>query len=146
MPNVGTADTYGSASQVPVFTTDAQGRVSAVTSTNISINGSQVTSGVIAVDHGGTGLSTIPTNGQLLIGNGTGFIETTLTAGTDINITNGAGSITIANDGNITTSAPLASTGGSSAVISLNNSGVSANTYGTASSVPTFTVTAKGSC
>lgn len=37
MPNVGTPNTYGSATQVPVFTTDAQGRVSAVT--NTAING-----------------------------------------------------------------------------------------------------------
>lgn len=36
------------------------------------------------------------TNGQLLIGNGTGFTSATLTAGANITITNGAGSITIA--------------------------------------------------
>lgn len=44
----------------------------------------------------GTGL---PTNGQLLIGNGTDFTTATLTAGTGITITNGAGSITIAAGG-----------------------------------------------
>jgi len=43
MPNVGTAGTYGSASQVPVVTTDAQGRVSTVVSTAISILSSAVT-------------------------------------------------------------------------------------------------------
>lgn len=37
MPNVGTAGTYGSASNVPVLTTDAQGRVSSVVNTAISI-------------------------------------------------------------------------------------------------------------
>lgn len=37
MPNVGTAGSYGSASQVPVITTDAQGRVSGVVNTAISI-------------------------------------------------------------------------------------------------------------
>jgi hypothetical protein len=42
MPDVGTAGTYGSASEVPVFTTDAQGRVSAVTNTSIEITASQV--------------------------------------------------------------------------------------------------------
>lgn len=42
MPNVGTADTYGSASQVPVITTDAQGRISSVTNTSIAITASQV--------------------------------------------------------------------------------------------------------
>lgn len=37
MPNVGTAGTFGSASSVPVITTDAQGRVSGVVGTAISI-------------------------------------------------------------------------------------------------------------
>jgi len=52
-------------------------------------------SGTLGVAGGGTGLTTTPTNGQLDIGNGTGFTRTTLTAGTGITITNGAGSITI---------------------------------------------------
>lgn len=43
MPNVGTANTYGSASSVPVITTDAQGRVSGVTPTAISILSSAIT-------------------------------------------------------------------------------------------------------
>lgn len=146
MPNVGTADTYGSASQVPVLTTDGQGRVSAVTNTSIAINGSQVTSGVVAVQNGGTGLSTLPSNGQLLIGNGTGFTESTLSTGSGISVVNGSGTITINNAGVLTVgaSAPIASSGGQNPSISLNDSGVIANTYGTASSVSTFTVTAKG--
>jgi len=37
LPNVGIAGTYGSATQVPVITTDAQGRVSAVTNTTITV-------------------------------------------------------------------------------------------------------------
>ncbi len=48
------------------------------------------------VAKGGTGLTTAPTNGQLLIGNGTGYALGTLTQGTGINITNGTGTITIA--------------------------------------------------
>jgi trimeric autotransporter adhesin len=36
MPNTGTAGTYGSATAIPVITTDAQGRVSAVTTATIS--------------------------------------------------------------------------------------------------------------
>lgn len=50
MPNVGTAGTYGSAAAVPVFTTDAQGRVSAASNTNIAIPASQITDFSEAVD------------------------------------------------------------------------------------------------
>ena len=54
--------------------------------------------GTVAVDQGGTG-QTSYTNGELLIGNTTGntLTKTTLTAGTGISVTNGTGSITIAN-------------------------------------------------
>ena len=146
MPNVGTASTYGSAASVPVFTTDAQGRVSAVTNTSIAINGNQITSGVVAVANGGTGLSTAPTNGQLLIGNGAGYTLSTLSTGSGVSVTNGSGSITLTNTGVLTVgaTAPIASSGGQNPNISINNSGVVAGTYGTASSVGTFTVTAKG--
>lgn len=44
---VGTAGTYGSASQVPVFITNASGQVTSVTNTSIAIAGSQITSGTI---------------------------------------------------------------------------------------------------
>lgn len=56
--------------------------------------------GTLAVDHGGTG-QTSYTNGQLLIGNTTGntLTKATLIAGTNITITNGTGSITIAASG-----------------------------------------------
>jgi hypothetical protein len=53
-----------------------------------------------------TGTSTAAANGQLLIGNGTNFTKATLTAGTNVSITNGAGTITIsATDTNTTYSA-----------------------------------------
>lgn len=55
--------------------------------------------GTLGVANGGTGLATTPTNGQIDIGNGTGFTRTTLTAGSNITITNGSGSITIASTG-----------------------------------------------
>jgi hypothetical protein len=53
--------------------------------------------GITPVINGGTGLNTIPNNGQLLIGNGTGYALGTLTAGNGISVTNGAGSITVVN-------------------------------------------------
>jgi hypothetical protein len=55
--------------------------------------------GVIPVASGGTGLSTIPTNGQLLIGNGTGYTLNTLGVGAGLSVTNGIGTITLANTG-----------------------------------------------
>jgi hypothetical protein len=63
--------------------------------------GAVVLSGVLARANGGTGLATAPTNGQLLIGNGAGYTLATITAGSGsgITITNGAGTISIANAG-----------------------------------------------
>ena len=61
--------------------------------------GAVTVAGTLAVANGGTGLTTTPANGALDIGNGTGFTRATLTAGTAISVTNGAGSITIANTG-----------------------------------------------
>ena len=53
--------------------------------------------GIQQVTSGGTGLGTIPSNGQLLIGNGTGYSLRTLFAGTGISIANGSGAISITN-------------------------------------------------
>jgi len=53
----------------------------------------------LPVTSGGTGLSTIPANGQLLIGNGTGYSLNTLGTGAGISVTNGVGTISIANTG-----------------------------------------------
>jgi hypothetical protein len=67
----------------------------------LSTNGSGTLAfGTLAVGAGGTG-QTSYTNGQLLIGNTTGntLTKATLTAGTNITITNGAGAITIAASG-----------------------------------------------
>jgi hypothetical protein len=52
-----TANTYGSASAVPVFAVNAQGQLTSVTNTNIAISASQVTSGTLAVDQGGTNIA-----------------------------------------------------------------------------------------
>ena len=55
--------------------------------------------GITPIVNGGTGLGTIPTNGQLLIGNGTGYTLNTLGAGIGVSVTNGAGTAVIANTG-----------------------------------------------
>lgn len=57
--------------------------------------------GVIQIPNGGTGLSSYPSDGQLLIGSTVGekYVLNTLTAGLGIGVTNGAGTISIANAG-----------------------------------------------
>ena len=80
--------------------------------------------GTVAVANGGTGLTATPTNGQIDIGNGTGFTRSTLTAGSNITITNASGSITIAATGStgvtsVTGTSPVVSSGGTTPAISL---------------------------
>lgn len=78
--------------------------------------------GIIGPINGGTGVDGVPTNGQLLIGDTGTYKLNTLTQGTGINVTNGAGSITVG----------------------LTDTGVTAGTYGTASNIPTYAVNAQG--
>jgi hypothetical protein len=69
--------------------------VAATVPSFLSVSGSPITtSGTLAFS-----LASTPTNGQLLIGNGTGFSYSTLTAGSNITITNSSGGITIASTG-----------------------------------------------
>jgi len=51
--------------------------------------------GTLGVSKGGTGTTANPASGQLLIGNGTDFTLSTLTAGSGVSIANTAGAITI---------------------------------------------------
>ena len=78
------------------------GTIAPQNSDNVNITGGKISGLVppLPVDSGGTGQSTF-TDGELLIGNSTGntLAKATLTAGANITITNGAGSITIAVSG-----------------------------------------------
>jgi len=87
--------------------------------TGLTFSGGPVTTvgtltlgGTLGIGHGGTGLTGLPTNGQLPIGNGTGYTLASLTAGSGIAITNAAGGITIAATGS-----------GTGTVTSVNGSG-----------------------
>ena len=86
--------------------------------------------GTLPIANGGTGLTSTPANGALDIGNGTGFTRTTLTQGTNIAITNGAGSISIAVSGtpsfatSITTPLVIGGTAVSSSLTLQSTSGV----------------------
>jgi hypothetical protein len=55
--------------------------------------------GTIGVGYGGTGATSTPSNGQLLIGNGTSFSVASVTQGTGMTITGGSGTLTITNAG-----------------------------------------------
>lgn len=79
-------------------------------------------SNIVPVIYGGTGLSTVPSNGQILIGTGSGYALNGLTAGTGININSVSGGITI----------------------KLANTSVTAGSYGSGSQIATFTVNAEG--
>lgn len=68
-------------------------------SINILTAATLTLSAPLGISSGGTGQSGTPTNGQVLIGNGTTFTRSTLTAGTGITVTNATGSITIAASG-----------------------------------------------
>lgn len=74
------------------------------------ISGSNINTGTVGTTYGGTGLDThAAANGTLLIGNGSGLSLATLTAGSNISITNASGGITINNTYSYTL--PLAANG-----------------------------------
>ena len=89
--------------------------------------------GTLSIANGGTGLTSTPSNGQIDIGNGSGFTRNTLTAGSGISVTNGSGSITVTNTQNTAPLIRVYSSGNTSCAqnvatkIALNNA---QNTYG----------------
>jgi len=83
----------------PVLVTPNLGTPSAATLTNATgLPIDAGTTGTLPTTRGGTGV-TSASNGQLLIGNGSGFSAATLTAGSGVTITNGSGSIQVAFSG-----------------------------------------------
>jgi hypothetical protein len=64
-----------------------------------STSASALVAGTLPVAAGGTGVTTTPTNGQLLVGNGTGYTVATVGTGTGISTTTGSGTLTINNTG-----------------------------------------------
>ena len=98
--------------------------------------------GITPVVNGGTGLGTIPTNGQLLIGNGTGYTLNTLGFGAGISVTNGAGTITVANTGVLSNIAGTGiSVSGATGNVTIANTGVLSFAGGTTGLTPAAATT-----
>jgi hypothetical protein len=104
-------------------------------SRSVYANGTTLTasnSSVLPVGSGGTGITTTPTNGQLLVGNGTNYTVATLGSGTGISTTTGAGTLTVNNTG---VTSNVAGTGisvsGATGAVTITNSGVTSNVAGT---------------
>ena len=96
----------------------------------------------LAVTSGGTGLTTIPTNGQLLIGNGTGYTLNTLATGSGISVSNGAGTITVANTGVLSNIASSGiSVSNATGNVTISNTGVLSFSGGTTGLTPATTTT-----
>ena len=97
----GSSFSWDNAASTAVTSVDVNGGTTGLTFTGgpVTSTGNITMSGVLGVSAGGTGSNTAPTDGQLLIGNGTGFNLATITAGSNINITNGPGTITISSTG-----------------------------------------------
>jgi hypothetical protein len=70
-----TAADYGTAASVSAFKVAANGRILSANTTQIAIDTSQITSGILGVTRGGTGAATFTTNGVLL-GQGTSAFST----------------------------------------------------------------------
>ena len=95
-----------------VLTDDPANTATSVTVTsNVALFGSALTGNEVVVSNAGgrTGGARAMTNGQLVIGDTSNARIATLTAGTGIAITNGAGSITIAAGSGVTVVSPLTS-------------------------------------
>jgi hypothetical protein len=99
-------------------------------------------SGILPVTSGGTGLGTIPTNGQLLIGNGTDYTLNTLGTGAGISVTNGLGTITVANTGVLSNIAGAGiSVSGATGNVTTTNTGVLSFSAGATGLTPATTTT-----
>jgi hypothetical protein len=136
------ANTYGSASAVPVIAFNAQGQATSVTDTAIAIAASQITSGTVTVAQGGTGATTLT---GYVKGNGTSAFTASSTIPAS-DISSGA-ALTRTDDTNVTltlggspTTALLAATSltlGWTGQLSASRGGTGLSSPGTAGNVLT---------
>ena len=99
-------------------------------------------SGITPIINGGTGLSTLPTNGQLLIGNAGEYKLNTLGAGAGVSVTNGPGTIVLANTGVLSNIAGTGiSVSGATGNVTIANTGVLSFSGGTTGLTPVAAAT-----
>lgn len=107
----------------------------------VDLTSSEVT-GILPIARGGIGISSTPSNGRILIGNGSGYTLASITAGSGIAVTNGAGSISIASSIptiNSLTGALTIASGTSGSDVSVNSSSTTITI-----NVPTASSSARG--
>lgn len=94
-------------------------------------------SGITPIINGGTGIGTLPNNGQLLIGNLGEYTLNTLSAGAGTSVTNGPGTISIANTGVLSNIAGTGiSVSGATGNVTIANTGVLSFSGGTTGLTP----------
>ena len=120
-----TAGSYGSASSVPVLAINAQGQITSAVNTSISIPASAINT---VIPNSGLQNSSITINGNTVSLGG----STTITASTSGTLTLGTGLTGGSFNGSTNVTTAIA------------NTTVTAGSYGSASSVPTYTVNAQG--
>lgn len=113
MAILATGNTFATGNQVTASTLNAAVNSSTFDTGAVDNSTTALSGGAIIVKDGGVTMAKLASasNGQIPIGNGSGFTAATLTAGTNIGITNASGSVTVAFSGTL----PIAN-GGTGAV------------------------------
>lgn len=139
MAILSTGNTYAANDQVTSSNLNAAINSSTFASGAVDNSSTQLSGGAIIVKDAGVTASKLESasNGQLFIGNGSGFTKATLTAGSNITITNSSGGITIAAAGTGGTVTSVALSGGTTG---LTSSGGPITTSGTITLAGTLAV------
>lgn len=108
----------------------------------VNLANNNAVTGVLGVTNGGTGSSATPSNGQLLIGNGSTYTTASVTTGTGISVTVGAGTLQINNTG---VTSLIAGTGinvsAATGAVTVSNTGVLSFSLNDSSTTPIYVTT-----